>query len=330
MQYRQLGQTGIEVSAVAFGAWAIVGDETWGPQDRQAAVQALRTAFENEVTLFDTAEIYGDGESERLLAEALKSVRNRLVIATKVSSRHYEPQALRAACEGSLRNLRTDRIDLYQLHWPNRDIPVADTIGQLETLKAEGKIRAYGVSNFGAAGLSAALASGRPPASDQVAYNLLFRAVEFEVLPACRQAGVSLLCYCPLMQGLLTGKFASPDDVPVGRARSRHFSCSRPRARHGRPGFEQETFEAIARIRAIADGLGQPMANVALAWLLAQPGVASVIAGARDPQQARRNARAGDLVLPPDALRALDDATRDLKAKLGPNADLWQADSRVW
>jgi len=329
MQYRKLGTTDIEVSAVAFGCWAIVGGFNWGDQDERDSLAALRAAHEAGITLFDTAEGYGDGYSEQLLGKALGAVRDEIVIASKVSPSHYAPDALRAACERSLRNLGTDRIDLYQLHWPNWEIPFAETLGLLEELKAAGKIRACGVSNFGPRDLADALATGRPIASNQLAYSLLFRAIEFEILPLCVREGLSVLCYSPMLQGLLTGKFARADEVPVDRARTRHFASSRRDARHTEPGAEAETFAAIAAIREIAEGLGEPMADVALAWLLAQEGVGAVLAGGRNAAQARANARAGDLVLPRDVLKRLAAVTDPLKARLGSNADMWQTDPRM-
>ena len=329
MQYRKLGSTDIEVSAVAFGCWAIVGGFNWGPQDEADSLAALRAAYDAGVTFFDSAEIYGDGYSEQLVGKALGDVRDSIVIASKVSADHFAPADLREACERSLHNLGTDRIDLYQLHWPSREIPVAETLGVLAELEAEGKIRACGVSNFGPRDLAECLATGRPIANNQLAYNMLFRAIEFEILPTCVREGIGVLCYSPMLQGLLTGKFASADDVPVDRARTRHFACTRRDARHSEPGAEAETFAAIAGIRQVAAELGQPMANVALAWLLAQEGVTSVLAGGRNPEQARANAGAGDLVLPDDAIARLSAVAEPLKVKLGANADMWQTESRI-
>jgi len=329
MQMRRLGRTDIDVSVVAFGCWGIVGGENWGPQDRQDSVAALRAAYDGGVTFFDTAELYGDGYSEQLLAEALSDVRDRIVIASKAASTHFAPAELREACERSLRHLRTDRIDLYQLHWPNWEIPVGEVLAVLAELKQEGKIRAYGVSNFGKQDLGECLATGHPIASNQLAYSLLFRAIEYEIRPLCEQAGVSILCYSPLMQGLLGGKYSRPEEFPVERARTRHFSCERPPARHSEPGAEAETFEVLAGLRELATEIGESMADVSLAWLLAQPAVTAVIAGARNAVQARRNLRAGSLVLPERMLQRLADLTEPLKRKLGPNADMWQTESRI-
>ncbi len=327
MKYSKLADTGIEVSKLAFGCWAIVGGTTWGHQQESDSLDALRAAYESGVSLFDTAEAYGGGKSEQLLAKALSDVRDEIVIATKVSTSHAAPDDLRAACDGSLRNLKTEWIDLYQMHWPNRKVPFDDMLGAMEDLKAEGKIRAYGVSNFGRQDLSKCLDAGYSVASDQLAYNLLFRAAEYEILPMCVKKGISVLCYSPLMQGLLTGKFATADEVPDERARTRHFPQTRSQVRHGGDGAESETFAAIAQIRQIADELGEPMANVSLAWLLAQEGVTSVIAGGRNPDQARSNAHAADLLLSEEAVQRLSMATEPLKRKLGTNADMWQSES---
>lgn len=329
MRYCRLGKTDIEVSNVAFGCWAIVGGFNWGLQDEKDSLAALRAAYEAGFTFFDTAEGYGDGNSEKLLAKALSDVRDKIVIASKVSQNHFAPDDLRSACERSLRNLSTDRIDLYQLHWPNRNIPVEKTFGILEDLKNEGKIRAYGVSNFGEKDFGQSLDAAYSVASNQLAYSLLFRAIEYEILPFCVSRGISVLCYSSLMQGLLTGKFAAADDVPDDRMRTRHYSSHRPQTRHGEDGAEKETFAAIAQIRKIAEELGEPMADVSLAWLLAQEGVTSVIAGGRNPDQARRNARAGDLVLPEDVIKRLSLVTEDIKCKFGANADMWQHESRI-
>jgi aryl-alcohol dehydrogenase-like predicted oxidoreductase len=142
------------------------------------------------------------------------------------------------------------------------------------------------------------------------------------------EAGIGILCYSTLTQGLLTGKFSSADEVPGGRARTRLFSSDRPETRHGEPGCEEELFAALDRIRTICNEIGQPMANVALAWLLQQRGVTSVLAGARRPGQIRQTAQAVDLVLSPDIVDRLAQASKEVKQAIGPNPDMWQAPSR--
>jgi len=328
MLYRRLGQSDLEVSVITMGCWAIAGDRFWGPQDEGDAIGALRMAVECGINLIDIAEAYGDGRSEELVGKAFKDMREKVIIATKVSVDHLRPEDVRAACEASLKRLGTDYIDVYYIHWPNWDIPVSETLGAMEGLKEEGKIRIIGCSNFGRRDLTKLLQYGRVEVI-QLPYSLLWRAVEYEILPTCVENGVSVACYSPLLHGLLTGKFRSINDVPPGRARTRHFSSSREGTRHGEPGAEKETFEAIEKIREICQEAGLPMTQVAIAWLLRQDGIATVTAGARNPKQIRANASAASLELPRDVVEALTSVTEPLKEKLGSNADLWQSDSRI-
>ena len=324
MRYRTLGQTGITVSVVAMGCWAIVGDSTWGPQDEAASVATIQAALDAGVNFFDTAEAYGDGYSESLLGRALAGRRHEAVIATKVSPSYLSRDEIRQHCERSLQQLGTDYVDLYQIHWPSRTVPLAETMEALDTLRQQGKVRAIGVSNFGLQDLSDLLAVGRCE-TNQLPYSLLSRAIEYAIQQKCIDAGIGILCYSPLAQGLLTGKFSSPDEVPEGRARTRHFSSERPQTRHGEPGCEAETFAALEEIRRISASVHEPMAAVALGWLLHQPGVTSVIAGARHPEQIRQAAHAADLQLSLETIAGLTIASDEVKQMLGPNPDLWQS-----
>ncbi len=329
MKYRKLGGTDIKVSAVCQGCWSLVSkDWTWGPNAPGDSLAAIGASLEAGVNFFDAAEVYGGGESEEILGRAVADVRKDVIIATKVSSGRPSPKDIRAACERSLRRLGTDYIDLYQIHWPSRDIPLAETLGGMEELRSEGKIRAVGVSNFGVSYLRELAPVGRVQ-SNQVAYNLLFRPLEHEVLPMCVEQQMSILCYSSLSQGILTGKFASPDDVPPERARTRLFSGDREHSRHGEGGCEEEVFAALAEIRRICDGLAQPMGRVSLAWLLGQEGVTSVIVGGRNAAQAAENAKAAELDLDAATLAALSKASEPVKEKLGRNTDMWQHDSRM-
>lgn len=327
MEYRTLGMSDLDVSVITMGCWAIAGGRVWGEQDETAAIEALRTAVDVGVNFFDTAEAYGDGRSEQLLGKAFQGMRDDVVIATKVSNSNLRPQDLRASCEDSLRRLGTDYIDVYYIHWPNWDIPLADTMGEMARLKDEGKIRFVGCSNFGRQDLQEILEIGHVEVN-QVAYSLLFRAIEYEIVPTCMEHQVSIAPYSPLMHGILTGKFETIEDIPDGRARTRHFSSDRPMTRHGQEGAEAETSRALAAIRSICEEAGLPMVKVALAWLLQRPGVTTVIAGARNPEQIQSNAEAASLDLPVDMVEALNRATEPLKAKLGSNADMWQADEK--
>ena len=334
MQYRKLGRTDIPVSAIAMGCWVLAGDATWGPQDMAESIATVHAALDAGVNLFDTAEGYGGGDSESVLGQALLGRRHEAVIATKVGRANLSGGEVTRACEASLQRLRTDYVDLYQIHWPSRAVPLPETLEALERLREQGKVRAIGVCNFGLHDLSdltkipsRGQAIGQAE-TNQLPYSLLWRAIEYELRQRCVDEGIGILCYSPLAQGLLTGKFRSAGDVPDGRARTRLFSGKRSEARHGQAGCEAETFAAIDRIRHICDEIRQPMANVALAWLLHQSGVTSAIAGARRPDQIRQTAQAADLALPPEILTRLTDATEETKRIVGPNPDMWQSESR--
>ncbi len=327
MDYKKLGKSVFEVSTISMGCWAIAGGSTWGSQDEKDAIKAIQTAYDQGINFFDTAEAYGNGYSEELLGQAVESFRNDIVIAYKVSRSNLAPDDLREACENSLRRLNTDYLDVYYIHWPSREVPFAETMNTMQELKKEGKIRSICCSNFGKNDLTELLQHGDVDAN-QLPYNLLFRAIEYEIQPICVDNEISITCYSPIAQGLLAGKFASPDEVPEGRARTRHFSKDRPQVRHQEEGAEKETFAAIDKIREIANQTGKSMVQLALAWLNSREGVASVIVGARNPEQVKENARAGDIKLSKDVLKKLSEITEELKEKLGKNPDMWQTDSR--
>ncbi|MBD3412951.1 MAG: aldo/keto reductase [Candidatus Aminicenantes bacterium] len=329
MKYRTLGNTDLQISTVSFGCWAIIGGFNWGHQEKKDSLDALCAAYDSGINFFDTAEAYGNGYSEQLIAEALGKKRDRIIIASKASPPHFTSDKLRTACERSLKNLRTGYIDLYQLHWPNWEIPIQETLGSLEQLKQEGKIRAYGVSNYGPQDLKECLQTKFEISSNQMAYSLLFRAVEYEVLSLCQDNHISLLCYSPIMQGLLTGKFNSIEEIPEDRQRTRHFSSSRPEARHNEEGAEAETMEAVSRIRKIAKDAGISMTSLSIAWLLSQPSVATAIVGGRSADQAKKNALAADVELETETLSRLSQATEQLKQKMGRNLDMWETESRI-
>src|SRR5688572_14311641 len=324
MRYTTLPGTDLRVSVIAMGSWALAGDMAWGDQSERDSVEAARAALAAGITFFDTAPGYGDGLSEQRLGRGLEGVRQQVVIATKIGPDAMQPSAVAASVERSLGHLRTDYIDLIQIHWPSREVPVADTLGALEALKRQGKVRHIGVPNFGPADLASAL-EVLTPVSNQLPYSLLSRATEYENAPACQRANVGVLCYSPLLWGLLAGSYASADEVPDGRARSRHFSPARKLIRHREPGCERETFEAIAAIRELAAQLGMSMGELSVAWLLHQPAVSAVLTGIRRPEQAAPNASAAEKQLSPAVLDELARLTEPVKRALGPNPDLWQS-----
>jgi len=329
MQRRKLGNSALKVSSIGVGFWGIVGGDYWGAQDETDTFGAVRAALDSGINFFDTAEGYGNGYSEEMLGRALRGRREEAIIATKVSRDNLAPEAIRAACERSLKRLGTDTIDLYQAHWPSRDVPFEDTMSTLLDLQRAGKIRVIGVSNFGALDMPDMLECGRYDAN-QLPYSLLWRAIEFDIQPQCVAHNISLLPYSPLNQALLTGRYRSADEMPYSRTRTRHFRGDRRDSRHGRAGFEAETFAAVEAIREICADIGQEMVHVALAWLLHKRAVSSVLAGARNPAQVESNRIAGELSLSDETMSRLDAATDDLKMKLGPDPDMWGtgADSR--
>jgi aryl-alcohol dehydrogenase-like predicted oxidoreductase len=329
MRYNKLGDSGVEVSEFSLGCWPFAGGKVWGHQEDSDSISTVHAALDAGITTFDTAEGYNDEHhSEEVLGRALKGRRKEAVIATKLSGPHLAGGEVERTCEASLKRLGTDVIDLYQIHWPNHDIPVEETYRALEALVSKGKVRAVGVCNFATGDLNDLLACG-PIVTDQLPYNLLWRPIEDAILPKCRENGIGIVCYSPMAQGLLTGRYKGADEVPDGLSRSRLFKSTRPLAQHTEVGAEEEVFEAIGKIRKIADGLGQPMANVALAWVRQQPGVATLLVGARNPQELSWNLPALDLTLSDDVVRELSGLTDSVKRYLGGNADMWNSENRM-
>jgi len=323
MQTITLPGTSLEVSRLAFGCWGIITDFHWGERHAAESVAAMNTAFDAGVTFFDTAEVYANGDSEKLVGETFASRRDKIVLASKVAPDSMTPAGVVEACERSLTRLQTDYLDLYQTHWTDPETPAAETWGAMLKLQEQGKVRHIGVCNMGLGDMNA-IAPQAQPVTNQLPYNLVWRAIEAEILPHCRSHNIGVLAYSPLMHGMLADKFQTAADVPDGRARSRHFSTEREKARHGEPGCEEETFAAISAIRNICKELGRSMADVSLAWVAAQPGVTAVIAGVKNETQLNANLQSFDNPLPAAALEQLHNASAKLMETLGPNPDMWQ------
>ena len=328
MEYRKLGNTDIEVSVMALGCWPFAGGAVWGDQDDDISIATVDAALEAGINFFDTAEGYEKGHSERVLGRGLEGRREKAVIATKVGANHLSPEGIVSACEESLKNLKTDYIDLYQIHWPNHDIPIETTWHALEGLLTDGKVRALGVSNFAIGDLSDLIEVGRPE-TNQMPYGLLWRALEFEILARCREQAIGLICYSPLAQGLLTGRYLTADEVPDGLARSRWYSSTRPMANHDESGCEEAVFRAIAGIREVSRKVAAPMASVALAWVRQQRGVTSFLVGARNPQELKRNLPTLSLELDAVTTAELERLTQPVKDAIGRNPDMWMSNSRM-
>lgn len=322
MEYRTLGASGVKVSVLSFGGWQVGDQDYWGAGDGHDAAAAVNAAIDAGITLFDTAEFYGSGNSERVLANCLGRRRGEILLASKIWPTHCVPGEVRTACEASLRRLQADVVDLYQVHWPFREHAFERIWEELDQLRTQGKIRWIGVSNFGRNDLEAWMNAGGA-ISNQLPYNLATRMIEPEILPACVEAGVGVLAYMPLLQGVLAGKWAAIDDIPQMRRRTRHYRGDRPGTRHGEPGCEDEMLALLAALRREAAALGVAMADLALAWILKNPAISSVIVGARNPDQLQRNVRGMELELPNEVYERLCAASASVAARLAGNADLW-------
>ena len=280
----------------------------------------LDAAIDAGVTFLDTADLYGGTDSERFMGQALKGRRDQVVIATKFGHPSNQqaptgarPEDVRHALEASLQRLGTDHVDLYQLHMPDPDVPVAETLGALAEAVARGQIREIGCSNFSAAQLQeaeAAVASGAPRfVSVQNEYSMLKREPEAEVLPTCERLGIAFLPYFPLLSGILTGKYRKGQPLPEG---TRVTGSERWEAM-----LTDRVLDLVEQLVAYAGGHGRELIDLAFAYLLAHRPVASVIAGATSPAQVRRNARAGTWELGDEQLAevtAMLDAAGDLLA----------------
>jgi aryl-alcohol dehydrogenase-like predicted oxidoreductase len=273
----------------------------------------VHEAVDLGANFFDTAEGYGGGASERLLGRALEGRRDRAIIATKVSGRNHTPENMPKALEASLERLRTDYVDVYYLHWPNRRVPFDETMTALLKLKEQGKIRAACVSNFGLEDMTELVKTGIPDAN-QLPYSLFWRQIEAGIMPACREHGTGVVAYSPIAMGLLTGKFKTLSDVP---------DSNRKTTRLFRADSLEIAFDILGELRAIASDLGCTMGQLAIAWLIAQPGVACAIPGAKTRDQLRDNAAAADVKLAEDVLGRMRELSRPLLEHLGPDPDMW-------
>jgi len=306
MEYRQLGSSDLKVSVVSFGCWAM-GKQGWGDVQDEETIAAVHRALDLGINLFDTADIYGFGHSEEVLARALEGHRKEVIVATKVGNRWDEatgktwPDLSRSyitkAVENSLRRLRTDVIDLYQVHLPDPKTPAEETMGTLLDLQRAGKIRWIGVSNFSPEQIREFLRYG-PVVSLQPPLSLFVRHAEVQLLPLCQEQNIGVITYSPLAMGLLTGKYDGPIEFPEGDFR------------RGNSLFQGRTFErniaVVKRLKAFAERHGRTVTQLAVAWVLAHPAVTSAICGAKRPPQIEESAAAWDWKLSYQQLKEID------------------------
>jgi aryl-alcohol dehydrogenase-like predicted oxidoreductase len=342
MQHAELGRSGLRIPRVVFGAWAI-GGWGWGGADDEASIRAIEASIEAGANAFDTAPVYGFGRSEEVLGRALRGRRGAALVFTKIGlrwddergdvafdalddrgvrrvvRRNARADSVKHEVERSLTRLGVDVIDLIQVHWPDARTPVAETMAALLDLRAAGAVRAIGVSNFGPPLLAQAQdALGDVPlASTQPKYSLVARDVEQDVLPHCARAGIGVIVYSPLEQGLLSGRVTAARSFPGADGRSRRATFRAQNRARVNAAIER-ALVPVARAHGATPG------QAAIAWTLAQPAVTAAIVGARTAEQARENAAAADVVLARDEearLRAEFESLRLDLAKHQPLAD---------
>ncbi len=321
VQHTRLGRTGMTVSRIAFGTWQLGGD--WGATDEEAAIGAIRHAYDRGINFFDTAQGYGFGASERLLARAIDGLpRDSVVIATKGGlrslggaqvERDASAASIRTGVEDSLRALATDYVDLLQVHWPDLKTPFAETATALAELVAAGKVRHVGVSNFDPRQMEE-FSGTLPVETLQPPYSLFHRDIEAEVLPYTQSHDIGVLVYGPLAHGLLSGhlradtRFA-PDDW---RSHSPDFQAS----------ALTTNLRVVAALGQLAkDELGVPVSQLAVAWALANPAVHAAIIGTRSAGHVDDAVAAAGLELDADVLRRIDEIAQDAVRVAGPRPE---------
>jgi aryl-alcohol dehydrogenase-like predicted oxidoreductase len=312
MQTRRLGNSDLHVTPIGFGAWAIGGGGwafAWGPQDDALSVAAIREALDLGVNWIDTAPVYGLGHSEEVVAKALEGVASRPYVFTKCGrvwdekgqiGKWIKADSIRRECEASLRRLRVDVIDLYQMHWPEPDEDIEEGWQAMLRLKEQGKVRWIGVSNFDVSQMGRAAKFG-PITSLQPPYSMLRREVEESILPYCQRRNIGVIAYSPMQSGLLTGAWtrerlaALPAD-DWRREKNKHFQ---------EPLFSRN-LRLVELLRAIGGRHGKAPGEVAVAWVLRHPAVTGAIVGARKPGQLREVVGAADWRLTPAEVDEID------------------------
>jgi aryl-alcohol dehydrogenase-like predicted oxidoreductase len=313
LEKRAFGKTGMEITLIGFGSWAIGGSgwaAAWGPQDDEEAVGAIRRAVELGMNWIDTAAAYGLGHSEELVARALEDVpeSDRPYVFTKCSlvwdekrdvHNNLKKDSVKRECEGSLRRLQTDVIDLYQIHWPRPKEDIEEGWSALAELKEEGKVRHIGVSNFDVSQMERAQGIA-PVETLQPPYNMLNRGIEEEILPYCAQHDLGVIVYSPMRSGLLTGKMTRErvQNLPSDDWRRKNSDFQEPRL--------SRNLELVELLEEIGKEHGRSPAEVAIAWTLRHPAVTAAIVGGRRPDQVDGIIGAAEFRLGDDELERIE------------------------
>ncbi len=296
MIFRKIRKTDLKVSVVGLGTWAM-GNDFWGAVDDQVSIRTIQTAMDAGINLIDTAPAYGAGHAEEVVGKAIAGRRDKVVIATKAGVirtkdafiRTLKPDSLYKEIDASLSRLGVDYIDLYQIHWPDPDTPLADTIEALVKIKEQGKFKYLGVSNFPVELMEEASALTEI-VSLQPHYSLLRREIEDDVIPYCIANNLGILSYGTLAGGLLTGKFREIPHFPEGDNRSRFYKYYKPEIWGALQSF-LDTLRAIAEERRVS------VAQVVINWTLQQPGITSVLVGAKNADQVLANVKGAEPIV---------------------------------
>jgi aryl-alcohol dehydrogenase-like predicted oxidoreductase len=340
LRQKELGKSGIFVSSLGMGCWAYGGGAYWGGQSQKDVDAVVHAALDRGINFFDTAEAYNAGESEVSLGKALAGRRKEAVICSKISPSNGTK--VREHLTASLRRLETDYLDIYMLHWPinllalrhytsdaetlENPPTIAGVYNQLEALKKEGLIRCIGMSNFGVRQMAEVAVAGVRVDVNEITYNIVSRAIEAEIVPFCGEKNISLVGSMALQQGVLTGKYKTPEEVPPNQAHSRHFKQSRggTESRHMEDGAETELFDLVAFLRELSAETGHSPGELAIAWVLNKPFIASILTGSRNLVQFEANIAACDIILSDDVIRRIDEASLPVWKKLGNSPDYYE------
>ena len=286
MKFRKLGQSDLNCSGIGLGTWGMAGS-FWGKVDDDQSIATIRAGLEAGINLIDTAPVYGDGHSEEVVGRALEGLkREDIVLATKCGRFTCETEKIRQELETSLKRLKTDYIDLYQVHWPDDKVPFEETFGELENMRKQGKIRYIGVSNFSVEQTEEA-SKYCQIVSTQPQYSLLVRDIEKDILPYCVEKNIGILSYGSIGAGALTGKFKEKPVFKEDDERASFYTF-----------FQEQnwpkTKQMIDTLEEIAASHGKPTVHAAINWVLKQKGISVALVGARTPEQVRMNAQAAD------------------------------------
>ncbi len=317
MEKRKLGNSDILITPIIMGTWQ-AGKKMWAGIEDEESIKAIRQAVESGITTIDTAEVYGEGHSERIVAQAVKDIREQVIYATKVFANHLKYDQVIEACHNSLKNLETDYIDLYQIHWPTGSwnseiVPVEETMRALNDLKQQGKIRAIGVSNFSKEQLTEVCQYGEID-SLQPPYSLLWRAVERDAQPYCVEKNISIIAYSSLAQGILTGKFGSEPKFAEGdhRKDNRLFKA---------PHWERVQ-TVLGELETFTEKYDCSLGQLAIAWLIQQPQTNAIV-GARSPEQVIQNAQAGEIKLTTEDIEQIGVIAEQVTKHFDDNPVMW-------